>query len=267
MLHSTAETSADRARLAHAVGPWRSRRRRLLASILVVTAVGAIVGALPQAAVAATSLWNPVRGLAGGQIVQLAAAPLVAGTIYGASGGGLLWRSADGGESWSLAGVSPEPLMLWMAVAAGAPDTLYLLGYSLNEQAELWKSLDGGATWSLSSAGLLFSGLATTPSSPQTLFAVVLTPFSAQGTALLRSDDAGGTWQPLPPGPFQQGLISALWIDPTTPEILFARDNTHLTRASTAATTGTRRPRTTAACRVSRRSSSIPTTTKSSMPR
>jgi len=126
-------------------------------------------------------------------------------------------RSADGGATWAAAtGIETGNVLQDLAFDPSSPQTLYASGYLppasrfQSAEARLYKSIDGGATWSRSDSGLVRPGVAqkvvVSPADPRVLYAAV-------ADKLLRSTDAGTSWQGIADAP-QQGLISDLLVSP-----------------------------------------------------
>ncbi len=116
-------------------------------------------------------------------------------------GGGVgLFRSEDGGNSWTPAGLQET-----IHAIAGEPsreDTLYVAGEPTSGEASFWKTTDGGTTWSPIGQGLPQaygpSALAVDPAVPDTVYATT-------GHGPYRSVNGGLGW-----APFDSGLV---WLD------------------------------------------------------
>ena len=154
----------------------------------------------------------PVDGLREDLVID----PLHPTTLYLAAWADGVFKSTDGGDSWSpasqgLAGLSVGTL----AIDPLIPQRLYAAGFD-----GLAKSLDGGTTWQNLSGGLPeVSGspeinlLEIDPRTPETLY--------VHGRfGLAKSTDGGASW--LPVGPGLEGEIAALAIDPELPSTLYA---------------------------------------------
>jgi photosystem II stability/assembly factor-like uncharacterized protein len=136
--------------------------------------------------------------------------------------GGALYRSDDGGESWTetSASISPVPPTA-VAIAASAPRNVYLATYG----AGVLTSRDAGVTWE-SSSGLIASCVNSAialDATPKTLLAAVSDGYGPVGRLFI-SSNAGRTWsepsgatrdQPIPP-------IDSLVADPSDPPTVYA---------------------------------------------
>ena len=132
-------------------------------------------------------------------------------------------HSADGGETWTrVDGQIPNPDVHNVLVIAGPPKTVLVL---VND--EVWRSIDDGATWTPARAREVFPwhyprGIAARPDDDRTVFVTVGDTTPGRIGTLLRSRDAGATWQAvsLPTQP-----NSAVWtvsIPAAAPALVFA---------------------------------------------
>jgi photosystem II stability/assembly factor-like uncharacterized protein len=107
----------------------------------------------------------------------LAISPATPATVYAGTGYGL-FRSADGGQSWTAVDTGlKDTYVRALAIDASAPSTLYAgtaETYSSRAGSGILKSTDGGASWTAMNAGLanpFVSALAIDPSTPARLYA------------------------------------------------------------------------------------------------
>ncbi|MEN9867774.1 MAG: hypothetical protein RL748_3364 [Pseudomonadota bacterium] len=137
---------------------------------------GSGAGAMPLSIVNGVAI-APLNGqvvLAGGLGACDATGTLSAGAMY---------RTADGGASWSK------------VLSGKVEDIVFVPGsntvYATSAGVGLFKSTDGGVTWANSSTGMTVGSgrmrMALSPSNPQVIYVLM-------GTALYRSNNGGGTW-------------------------------------------------------------------------
>jgi photosystem II stability/assembly factor-like uncharacterized protein len=148
-------------------------------------------------------------GPEGGVIVALAVNPRSL-TIYAACNGGV-FRSDDGGSSWTPSGVSGDNVFA-LAVDPADPQTLYA-----GTNRGVSKTNDGGVTWTSASTGLNGAkgfALAVDPLTPATVYV-------GTNSGVLKSTNGGASWTNANSG-LGAIRISALAIDPITPSNLYA---------------------------------------------
>jgi len=165
-------------------------------------------------------------------IGAIAVAPSDPGIIYVGTGesdirsdlasGSGVYRSTDGGRSWTPSGLQHTRQISRIVVDSHNPNIVYVgaLGhaYGPNEQRGVFKSTDGGAHWSKTlylgpETGI--SDLAISSGKPQILFAgawqtrrppwVAYAPTDGPGGGLYRSQDGGTTWSRLNGGGLPEG--------------------------------------------------------------
>ena len=130
------------------------------------------------------------------------------GENQSSSGQGNVWRSDDGGASWSKVTPSSDPFSNGNVVAVGSSsDTVIYIGTGLEQSADsvdfgtLWKSYDLGLTWIKKNDG---PDAINGPATMMPIFDIAVDPRSndtiyvASGNnldnALVRSDDGGLTY-------------------------------------------------------------------------
>jgi len=181
-------------------------------------AAAALLASLTIPATASSGLSGWVNtGPLGAPIYQLAISAGHPSTLYG-TGGSVIWRSADGGSSWT----PTHPGLLYdlqgvenIAVSAQDPNLIYA-----GTSGALKKSISGGRRWQSIMNGL--------PSSPE-IEAVLVDPTNdqvayigaGQGVTLYKTIDGGSHWFLSNRGIGNQVVIF-LAVDPTTPSTLYA---------------------------------------------
>jgi hypothetical protein len=175
---------------------------------------------LRQAGSKAEAAWQNI-GPAGGDVNAIAISPmnpdvLLAGTVP-PTGNGTVYRSTDGGATWSkvIAGNGAYHIVF-------TPDGTAYAGTQLGMR----KSTDNGATWStlnlgIGSAQATYS-VAYAPSNPAIVWAGITNNNGQQTVNLVRSTNAGTSWQNVTP-PLSAPLIGqGIAVHPTNPNIAVA---------------------------------------------
>jgi photosystem II stability/assembly factor-like uncharacterized protein len=169
----------------------------------------------------------------GGRITDLVVDPDHSNTIYVAAAGGGVWKSSDGGSTFTTAWPDDNTQAIG-ALARGSDGTLWAGTGEANPPGGgltyfgdgIYSSTDGGQTWQ--NRGLTDSGafgrIAVDPSDPNVIFAAaagtVSTSVSQRG--IYRSTDGGATWvQVLAPSNATTGGAD-IAIDPSNPNTIFA---------------------------------------------
>jgi photosystem II stability/assembly factor-like uncharacterized protein len=132
-------------------------------------------------------------------------------------------HSADGGETWTgVNGQIPNPDVHNVLVIAGPPKAVFAV---VND--DVWRSTDGGITWQPARAREVFPwhyprGIAVKPDDAKTVFVTIGDSTPGRVGTVMRSRDAGATWQSLglPVAP-----NSAVWtvsVSAAAPDTVFA---------------------------------------------
>jgi photosystem II stability/assembly factor-like uncharacterized protein len=156
--------------------------------------------------------WAPF-GPGGGTPTGLAVDPRDSSVVYAATGN--LYRSADGGETWTpLFG----PGFGVVAVDPANPAVVYAGG------SQLARSTDGGRSWKITRSGSLqVTSLAVLPGSPSTVLA-------ASGYQLFRSANGGRTWS----ARLTNSFITAVAADLDSPRTAYYTDDLGLHKSTDA---------------------------------
>jgi photosystem II stability/assembly factor-like uncharacterized protein len=144
--------------------------------------------------------WRPL-GPYGGDVDAVCASPTAAGVVLAGiapdgSSGGTLYRSVDGGASWSevsaLSGLSVYDIEF-------APDGAVYIG----TDDGVWKSIDDGASWTQLPLGIGLNDqtmeIAIDPNNPNNVWAGVADALGNQDVNITRSTDAGASWVDVTP--------------------------------------------------------------------
>lgn len=174
-------------------------------------------------------LLGPFRG---GRSAAVTGVPNQPNLFYFGSTGGGVWKTKDGGRTWSnisdgFFGGSIGAI----SVAKSDPNVIYVGGGEKTVRGNvssgygIWKSVDAGKTWS--EAGLKNSRhvprIAIDPTDSNIVYAGVLGNIykPTQDRGVYKSSDGGKTWKQTLFANKQAGVVDLL-IDPTNPRILYA---------------------------------------------
>jgi photosystem II stability/assembly factor-like uncharacterized protein len=247
----TAATAGLRYRM---IGPHRGGRTKAAAGIPDrpnVFFVGAVNGGVWKTTDYGRT-WHPIFDeQPTGSIGAIALAPSNPDIVYVGSGEGLqrpdlsvgdgVYRSNDGGGTWTHLGLGDGQQIPQIAVDPRSPDRLFVavLGhpYGPNEERGLFRSIDGGTTFQK----VLYRDPDTgavdvvlDPSDPDIVYAALWEArqgpwengeFSGPGSGLYKSTDGGSTWRPLTTGlpTFEADSLGRIGIGiaPSRPSRLF----------------------------------------------
>ncbi len=168
-----------------------------------------------------------------GRITSLAVDPTNSNTVYAAAAGGGLWKSTDGGASWtSLTDDLPRLSSGSVAIDPNNPATIYYGTGELNFNidgypgAGIFKSTDGGSTWAQltlpPSGGIYYTGkIVVAPNS---------TVYAGGYFDAYRSTDGGQNWTELN---LTDGAVDDIVVDPANSNVIYASYGSSWTGDST----------------------------------
>jgi photosystem II stability/assembly factor-like uncharacterized protein len=239
------------------IGPLRGGRTRAVVGVPSqpnVFYVGAVNGGVWKTEDAGRT-WQPIFDSQPTQSIgAIAVAASDPNRIYVASGEGLrrpdlsvgngIYRSDDGGRSWSHLGLSDGQQIAQLALDPRDPKRLFaaVLGhpYGPNDERGIYRSLDAGVSWQrvlYRDADTGGSAVVIDPADSQVVYAVLwqsrLGPwedkneFEGTGGGLFKSTDGGSTWRRLSSG-LPAGLSQVnIAIAPSNPQRLYAAVGTN----------------------------------------
>jgi len=169
------------------INTWKIKDATLVTSraVLAIAAISLIL--LLDNFAAARQTWTGV-GPEGGDIRTLVIDSHTPQTIYAGTRQGGVFKSTNGGRSWSAINSGLPPLSTVQAVAIdpSTPQTIFA-----SSGGGLVKSTDGGNNWSFDSRSRQpvsgVESMAIDPSTPQTIFA-------GTGSGVFKSMDGGSNW-------------------------------------------------------------------------
>lgn len=196
-----------------------------------------------------TTAWTPIgpapianslalgNGPASGRINGIAADPTDPNTLYIAAAGGGVWKTTNGGGSWTPLTDSQSTLFMGcVTVAPGNPAVIYAgtgqgdtSGTAFYGRGVL-KSTDGGTTWALLGNNLFnrvtVNQIVVDPTNANTVYADVFGPGNngvSGNTGIWKSVDGGATWTNTTASINTTIPYTDLRMDPTNPQhLLFA---------------------------------------------
>ncbi len=167
----------------------------------------------------------------------MAVSPTNNNVIYVAAAGGGVWKTINGGTSWTpLTDSLPDTAMGALAIDPTNSNVIYAgsgeASFSGDSRygAGLYKSADGGQTWTVYTGpnngffGVSISKIVVDPVHPSNVY--LATAYSGENDTsyafgVYRSSDAGVTWTPVLQ-PAAADAFSDLLIDPVNPQTLYA---------------------------------------------
>jgi photosystem II stability/assembly factor-like uncharacterized protein len=217
-----------------------AKLRRYSMFLIPALIMSCLVG--PQIAAGEANVWTSI-GPEGEAVSALAIDPTTPTTVYAGTSGGGVFKSTDGGNSWSAANVGLTALdVRALAIDPQNPTTLYAGTYSSAGISgdTVFKSTDGGASWNRVgmfgssewwvSLGATTQALAIDPQNPTVLYATgTIEVFWNYGDLsrhcmVFKSSNGGGSWDVV----LQSYLFYEtrdfwdLAIDPQTPTTVYA---------------------------------------------
>ena len=219
---------------------WGVRAGRAAVLLAVVVCVETTAGAQttpttagPEVSVLSTLKWRNVGPARGGRSIAVAGSVARPQEYYfGATGGGL-WKTVDGGLTWTPVGDGQfkTSSVGAVAVAASNPDVVYVgfgevqLRGNIIQGDGVYKSTDGGKTFT--AVGLeatrAIGRIRVHPTNPDVVWVAALgEPYArSSDRGVYKSGDGGKTWTKVLFRDEGTGAVD-LVVDPSNPEILYA---------------------------------------------
>jgi photosystem II stability/assembly factor-like uncharacterized protein len=179
-----------------------------------------------------------------GRVAAVAADPTDLNTVYIAAAAGGVWKTSDGGTTWTP--LTDDQTTLFMGaitVAPSDPNTIYAGTGEADNSVDSYygrgvlKSTDAGASWKLLGNSQFdrrtIAKIVVSPTDPNMVYVAVSaegthgTPASNPNTGIWRSTDGGATWTNTTTKISTTDDYSDLAMDPSNPKILFAAVGTN----------------------------------------
>lgn len=168
-----------------------------------------------------------------GRVAALAVDPRNALVVYAGAADGGVWKTTDGGQSWTpLTDNQPSLSTGSIALDPSNPDTIYVGTGEYNggdgyPGVGILKSTDGGSTWTHiqgpfipRNVGFRIPAIAVSPANSQIVLAAAGNSGVNEGTAgVFRSTDGGNTWTNVLPSAW---AASSVAFDPNAGNVAYA---------------------------------------------
>jgi photosystem II stability/assembly factor-like uncharacterized protein len=183
---------------------------------------------------------RPGNGPVSGRLAGIAADPADPNTIYVAAAGGGVWKTIDGGTSWTQLTDSQSTLSMGaITIAPTTPNVIYAGTGEANNSLDsnfgrgILKSTDGGTTWTLLTGPsnafnrLTTSEIAVDPTNADVAYAAMAANFGnnvlfGSNTGIWKTTDGGVTWTNTTTAITAALPWSSIQIDPSAPNTLYA---------------------------------------------
>lgn len=156
-------------------------------------------------------------------IEGLAIHPTDPSIVYAAANRGILprgsclFKSTDGGATFTASGPAGDKQGRAVAIAPSTPSTVYV-GTSLDK---IYVSYDSGGTWVAAATGLPAQAIVSIAIDPVTNTTLYCAPIYNN---VYKSTNGGGTWASSSTGLTASGSINAIAVNPGSPNIVYAGD-------------------------------------------
>lgn len=189
---------------------------------LLMGLIGLLIQA-PEVGTAAVDAWTS-EGPQGAAVTVLAFDPVDAETSYIGTTGAGVFKSTDGGATWSAArnGLT-DGSMSEIATDPDDPQTLYAIANQTGSSpGGAFKTTDGGSAWVAADVDLpegYLQGLTVDADNPETLYVIVA---DSDDGGVFKSTDGAATWDRVLAAPGTGGSVTEIAIDPSDALTLLA---------------------------------------------
>jgi photosystem II stability/assembly factor-like uncharacterized protein len=178
-------------------------------------------GGSPNPSSSATS-WQQIAGPEGGDIQVLAIDPSNSQVVYAGNNGGGIFKTTDGGATWTAINTGLGPEKSYVESLAIDPTNRQIV-YA-GTDGGIFKTTDGGATWTAINNGLTsthVSSLAIDHSNSQIVYAGTQGSGDGTGGGVFKTTDGGASWTAMNTG-LASTRVSCLAIDPKDSRVVYA---------------------------------------------
>lgn len=165
-----------------------------------------------------TGPWAVATGIYGGWVKSVAIDPKTPNTMWAGTDSAGLFKSTDGGLTWSPAGCAGGSVPI-LAVDPTRASTLFAGCSSTSSRGatQLLRTTDGGATWSPLTVSTGSLNLYSVVVHPKTAGVV----YAQSDSTVFKSTDGGDTWGPASGGLSVRYSQAAIAVDPTDDKIVY----------------------------------------------
>jgi uncharacterized repeat protein (TIGR01451 family) len=157
------------------------------------------------------------------------------GDVNGVGGNNGIWKSTNGGTTWTntTASISTSAFYTDVAIDPNTSTTVYMAigNFNGNSLNAVYKSTNGGSTWAI--AGNYPSGtadglirVALSKANSSVLYSSITNPSTSGLLKMMKSTDGGTTWSQLTSAPNYMGAQgwydSTLAVDPSNSSVIYA---------------------------------------------
>jgi len=205
-------------RILCANSPWERQVNQVVSSEDNGKTFKAYRTGLPDYLPTANTMWG--RGYARAMAVDPKNPNIVYlgidGDPSGGNTGGGLFKSTDGGKTWTHPTNQPDSRRMFFGLAIDPTNTNRLYWGGCSERGGLYRSEDGGESWEsvFNQDQWIFNCHVTADGTVYTL-----------GKLIYRSTDHGKTWEPLAKLPIANATVVGFETHPTNPKIMWAAAN------------------------------------------
>jgi photosystem II stability/assembly factor-like uncharacterized protein len=173
-----------------------------------------------------------------GQIWGLVIDPTNAQNIYAASNSTGMWKSTNGGISWTQINVGLSNTTLQaLAISKSSPDIL-MCGTASGANSGMYLSADAGASWfqvntGIAEASIGVQTIAIDPTNTETAYMATFVSGTDATNGLYKTTNAGLNWSPITTGIGIMKNFLSIVINPLNPKVLYAGTSFSSTSATT----------------------------------